>query len=106
MRVGQGTDAVGATLASPAASIQSRPMPGYVAILEDDPVRLAEMRACLPELLPGHAPAFFDNAGEMIAWLGDHMQEVVLISLDHDLPLRQERGGQAVDAGTGRAVAD
>ena len=31
---------------------------------------------------------------------------MVLVSLDHDLPLRQTRGGVVVDAGTGRMVAD
>ena len=77
-----------------------------MAILEDDVGRLAEFRAHLPTLLPGHAAVYFDNAGEMIAWLTDHLAETVLISLDHDLPLVQVRDGRAVDPGTGRDVAD
>ena len=81
-------------------------MPPYVAILEDDAGRLAPMRPCLVRLLPQYEHAFFDNASEMIAWLPDHLHETVLISLDHDLPLRQVRNGQLVDAGTGRQVAD
>jgi len=81
-------------------------MPEYVAILEDCPGRATEMRACLDDLLPGHCQVFFDNAGEMLAWLDAHLGDVALISLDHDLPLRQERDGRPVDAGTGRVVAD
>lgn len=81
-------------------------MARFVAILEDCPGRLAEMRPCLAELLPQYEHVYFDNAAEMIAWLGEHLCETVLISLDHDLPLRQERDGRPVDAGTGREVAD
>ena len=81
-------------------------MAGAVVILEDCPGRLAELRACLAELLPRHDHVFFDNAAEMIAWLKDHLAEVVFISLDHDLPLRQFRDGRRVDAGTGRDVCD
>ena len=81
-------------------------VPGHVAILEDDAGRLAEMRACLPTLLPYHPAMYFDNAAEMIAWLSDHLADTVLISLDHDLPLTQRRGGTRGDAGTGRDVAD
>jgi hypothetical protein len=81
-------------------------MPEFVAILEDCPQRVAEMRSCLLELLAGFEVLFFDNAGEMMTWLEAHLGEVVLISLDHDLPLRRERDGRTVDAETGRAVAD
>ncbi len=80
-------------------------MPGTVAILEDDAGRLAEMRACLPALLP-HAAVYLDNAAEMIAWLAEHLARTVLISLDHDLPLTQRRGDRWADPGTGRDVAD
>ena len=80
-------------------------VPRVVAILEDDPARIAAMRACLDELLPGAAAAFFEDAMQMIAWLGRHLGDVVLISLDHDLPLRADRG-RTVDCGTGRQVAD
>ena len=78
----------------------------YVAILEDTEGRIAEMRARLAELLPAYEPVFFDNAAEMVAWLDERLPEVVLISLDHDLPLRQVRDGREVDPGTGREVAD
>jgi hypothetical protein len=81
-------------------------LPNYVAVLEDNAGRLAEMRACLAEVLPQHEAVFFDNADEMIAWLKEHLPEVMLISLDHDLPLWQLRDGQQVDPGAGRMVAD
>ena len=41
----------------------------------------------------------------MIAWLGEHLGRVILLSLDHDLPLRGP-AGEAIDCGTGREVAD
>ena len=81
-------------------------MAGYVAVLEDDHARIAEMRACLAEVLPGFEPVFFDDAGRMIAWLDDHLGEVVLVSLDHDLPITRSADGGVVDCGDGRMVAD
>jgi len=76
-----------------------------VAILEDDGDRVAAMRACLDEALPGTEVIFFEDAQKMIAWLGEHLAEVVLISLDHDLPVRND-AGKRLDCGTGRQVAD
>ena len=76
-----------------------------VAILEDDSLRIAAMRTCVAEVLPGIEAVFFENAAEMIAWLGERLGHVVLISLDHDLPLRP-RDGVVIDCGTGRQVAD
>lgn len=81
-------------------------MNGYIAILEDNAGRLAEMKGVLAELLPQYELRVFDNAGEMIEWLRGNQQFVVLISLDHDLPVVQYRGGVAADAGTGRMVTD
>jgi hypothetical protein len=75
------------------------------AILEDDPNRIVAMRACLAETLPGIGVVFFEDAQKMIAWLAEHLGEVVLISLDHDLPLRTQEG-RTIDCGTGRQVAD
>jgi len=78
----------------------------FVAILEDCPERVTEMRACLAELLPSHQPVFFEDAGEMVAWLAVQLGEVALISLDHDLPLPTEVDDRRCDPGTGRMVAD
>ena len=80
-------------------------MASVIAILEDDFGRIDEMRACLADVLPGAECTFFDRADEMIEWLGQHLSEVLLISLDHDLPLRGPVG-QSIDYGTGRQVAD
>lgn len=80
-------------------------MAALLAILEDDEARSAEMRDCLADLLPGAQVVFFDASDAMIQWLRKHLADVVLISLDHDLPLR-ERDGTLVDCGTGRHVVD
>jgi len=76
-----------------------------VAILEDDPNRITAMRACVTETLPGIEVVVFDDAREMIGWLGRNLGDVVLTSLDHDLPLRGHEG-KTIDCGTGREVAD
>ncbi|HEX4054350.1 MAG TPA: cyclic-phosphate processing receiver domain-containing protein [Tepidisphaeraceae bacterium] len=57
------------------------------------------------ELLPAIKLVFFDSAPAMISWLGQHLADVALISLDHDLPLR-DVAGTSTDYGTGRQVAD
>lgn len=77
----------------------------HVAILEDDRRRIDEMRRLLAQMLPTADPIFFLNAREMINWLGEHLSEVALISLDHDLPLYEE-DGRSIDCGTGRQVVD
>jgi hypothetical protein len=77
-----------------------------IAILEDDPARIEAMRASLREFLPGVEQRFFEHAGEMIAWLADHLSDVMLISLDHDLPIRRGDDGEMIDFGTGRQVVD
>jgi hypothetical protein len=81
-------------------------MPEYVAILEDSAARISMMRERLAELLPRHEHVFFDNASDMVAWLRDHLADVALISLDHDLPLHATRDGAEIDCGNGRIVAD
>jgi len=76
-----------------------------VAILEDDPWRVAEMRACIGLLLVDAEIVVFEVAAEMIAWLHGNLSRSLLISLDHDLPINR---GQShwIDHGTGRQVAD
>ncbi|MGB7161016.1 MAG: cyclic-phosphate processing receiver domain-containing protein [Tepidisphaeraceae bacterium] len=81
-------------------------MPRFVAILEDDPSRIAAMRYCLGELLPNCEQQIFEDAAEMIAWLGRHLDAVALISLDHDLPFFRNSDGTTTDCGTGRQVAN
>ncbi|HEX5244871.1 MAG TPA: cyclic-phosphate processing receiver domain-containing protein [Tepidisphaeraceae bacterium] len=80
-------------------------MSGFVAILEDNTGRIEAMKACLSELLPGVQIVVHLDAKAMIDWLGQHLGDVILISLDHDLPI-QTVDGKSVDCGTGRQVAD
>lgn len=56
-----------------------------IAILEDDPNRVAAMREVLGRDLAAFAVAVFGKAPDMIAWLRDHLCETRLISLDNDL---------------------
>lgn len=44
-------------------------MPERVAILEDDPSRIAAMRMSLADEMPGVEVVLFEVAQEMIAWL-------------------------------------
>src|SRR5438045_2600017 len=77
-----------------------------IAILEDSPQRIEAMRQCLSQNLPQVPQVhFFESAYLMIDWLGEYLSEVVLISLDHDLPLRDAIGDSA-NFGSGRQVAD
>ncbi|HEY2584972.1 MAG TPA: cyclic-phosphate processing receiver domain-containing protein [Tepidisphaeraceae bacterium] len=77
-----------------------------IAILEDDAARVAELTAVLRELLYSAPPVFFEDAGRMLVWLGEHLREADLISLDHDLPFRRDEENRLIDCGTGRHVAD
>ena len=77
-----------------------------IAILEDDSPRIEEMRQCLSTCLPQCEVVFFDNAPDMIAWLRDHLHEITLICLDHDLGPNRCRDGDVFDPGTGRDVAN
>ncbi len=76
------------------------------AILEHNHNRILEMEAVLADVLPGVAHSFFDNSQEMIAWLKENLVDVVLLSLDHDLPIVQYRNGIRIDPGSGREVAE
>ncbi len=77
----------------------------FVAILEDDTPRIERMQAVLAESLPAYEVAIFADAQRMIDWLAGHMAAVVLVSLDHDLPIRTPEG-LPIDSGTGRQVAN
>jgi hypothetical protein len=76
----------------------------YVLLLEDDPSRVAAMRAVLADLLPAAQIAVFDNAPDATAFLEGHCAETILISLDHDLGPTRTRDGLPFDPGDGRDV--
>jgi len=81
-------------------------MGSTIAILDDEPQRLREMTSCLLECDPQRDIVTFDNAPGMIAWLANHLQDVALICLDHDLGPNRVRDDKVFDPGTGRDVAD
>ena len=82
--------------------------PGERAIvaLEDDPRRAEAMRAALEPLDDGLHFLVFDNAPDTLRWLADHLAQVALISLDHDLGPTRSRKEGAFDPGSGRDVVD
>jgi hypothetical protein len=78
----------------------------FIAILEDEVRREEAMRAILAEMNVPYQIQFFDNAPDMIEWLGSHLPEVKLICLDHDLGPNRRCAEQVFDPGTGRDVVD
>jgi hypothetical protein len=74
-------------------------------ILEDNPDRIAAMRAQAAANLPGTAVEVFDEVAPFIEWAETHLSDVSLISLDHDLDLISQPDGMLRDPGDGRQVA-
>lgn len=79
------------------------PHDGIIAILEDDGARIELMLPWLNQLLGEYQVVIFQSASRMIQWLTDHLSNVSLISLDHDLPVITVDGDEG---GDGRQVAD
>jgi hypothetical protein len=77
-----------------------------IAILDDEPDRVAAMLPCLAKTCPRHETAIFDNAPAMIEWLAVHCGEAILICLDHDLGPNRTDNGATLDPGTGRDAVD
>lgn len=77
-----------------------------IVILEDYGPRIAAMNVVLRESLCRVPFVFIEDAHEAIAHLGEHLPEIDLISLDHDLPIRRDAENRLIDCGTGREVAD
>lgn len=77
-----------------------------IAILDDEPDRLAAMIPLLRRRFKSLSAETFDNAPDMIAWLKDHLCECVLLCLDHDLGPNRRRAGRPFDPGIGRDVVD
>lgn len=76
-----------------------------IAILEDNADRRAAMRACVADRFYTFDARFFDDAREMVAFLADRLEDVLVISLDNDLDMKDGPDGRAVDVGEGRQVA-
>jgi hypothetical protein len=77
-----------------------------IVILEDNPDRVRVMRDCLMDGIYTSDIQFFANSQDTIAFLGHHLSDTLLISLDHDLDLISKHNGEHLDPGTGREVAD
>jgi hypothetical protein len=77
-----------------------------IAILEDNEDRKAAMRSCLADRLYPYEARFFDNSAGMIHFLDAHLNDVLVIGLDHDLELLPDSSGEWIDPGTGRDVAN
>ncbi|MHC4718310.1 MAG: cyclic-phosphate processing receiver domain-containing protein [Planctomycetota bacterium] len=81
-------------------------MEGVIAILEDDPGRVAIMSDCLSVAGAQGRARWFRSAPAMIEWLDAHLDEPALISLDHDLLYLPDPNGELIDPGDGRDVAN
>ena len=77
-----------------------------ILVLEDNADRQAAMKRCLEDRFYQFEAGFFDDAREMTEYLDSHLDETILISLDHDLELKSNGAGDTLDPGTGREVAD
>ena len=77
-----------------------------IAILEDNADRQAVMRRCLADRFYMFDAHFFDEAGEMIRFLDQHLPETLVIALDNDLDLKPGPGGRMIDPGSGVEVAE
>jgi hypothetical protein len=76
-----------------------------IVLLEDDERRVAAMTAWLGDRFPAYTVRTWANSQALCQSLEDIWQDVVLISLDHDLAVETE-DGRFVDQGSGQEVAD
>lgn len=77
----------------------------YIAVLEDDPERIAVMKELAEAQFSKYACIVIDNAPDMIEWLKTNSNHLALLSLDHDLDLCPGALEGKVDPGDGRVVA-
>jgi hypothetical protein len=63
-------------------------------------------RLVLRALLPDFLLVSFDNVPDFLDWIDQHLAEVALICLDHDLGPTRLRDGERFDPGIGRDAAD
>ena len=77
-----------------------------IVILEDNEERRALMRTWLQDRFYQFDVRFFDTARDTIEFLDVHLEDTILICLDHDLEMQPGQNGTWIDPGTGRDVAD
>ena len=80
--------------------------PLQIVILEDNLDRRLVMLECLQDRFSQYDVRFFVTAGELIAHLRTHLDQVLVIALDHDLDLIPIDPRRNIDPGSGRDVAD
>lgn len=76
-----------------------------IAVLEDNPDRIAEMDRLLADKFPFFRRIFARTSAEAIAWLAANWSHVICVCLDHDLEPCANAASDA-DPGTGRQVSD
>ena len=81
-------------------------MPLKIAIHEDNAERREAMQRCLTDRFYTFSHHFFDESGDMIRFLRDHLAETIAISLDNDLELKPAADGRMIDPGSGVEVAE
>ncbi len=81
-------------------------MPMKIVILEDDKGRAEAMLDRLADRFYQFEHVFFDSAAEVKEYLENQFDDVIALSLDHDLELKVDAAGATHDPGTGREVAD
>jgi hypothetical protein len=80
--------------------------PLSIAVLEDNAGRRAAMEASLRDRFHQYEPRFFDSALGLLDFLREHLSEVIVVCLDHDLELQPGPDGTLIDPGTGRQIAE
>lgn len=75
-------------------------------ILEDNEDRRRAMLAGLRDRFAQYPVRFFATAAEMMWYLRRHIDDVLVIGLDHDLDMVPVTKSALLDPGTGRDVAD
>ena len=81
-------------------------MRDVIAVLEDDQRRAEAMKQEIQRLFSSARIVFFDNAPDMLEWLGNDLPSVRLLCLDHDLGPNRQRHGETFDPGIGRDVEE
>ncbi len=77
-----------------------------IVLLEDDPRRVAAMTAWLSDRFACYHVETFTSSRALCEWLEQFWEDVVLLSLDHDLALEADGSGRLMDQGTGLEVAE
>lgn len=77
-----------------------------ILILEDDVGHCDAMRDCLADRFPQFEVLVAPTAPEMRRMIGVHLDDTLLIALDHDLELVELDDGRLQESGTGREIAD